>query len=107
MDPKSLAMAAKNLQAAKMFSLASCTMLWYDIILTFGDEVEKIWKQRFTGATVLWFINRYALPLGFIVITISFHDPSWSGATCNRYVLFPEGFKLVATTAIGGTAMCT
>ena len=62
--------------AAKMFSLASCgksvncnfihlidqnvwvsslsVMLFYDIVLTFGDEVEKIWKQRFTGATVLW-----------------------------------------------------
>lgn len=63
--------------AAKMFSLASCgegldmsktasalclkvyriaVMLFYDIAITFGDEVEKIWKQRFTGATVLWFM---------------------------------------------------
>lgn len=31
-------------------------MLFYDIAITFGDEVEKIWKQRFTGATVLWFM---------------------------------------------------
>ena len=31
-------------------------MLIYDIVITFGDEVEKIWKQPFTGATVLWFI---------------------------------------------------
>ena len=31
-------------------------MLFYDIAITFGDEVEKIWKQRFTGATVLWFL---------------------------------------------------
>lgn len=33
-------------------------MLFYDIAITFGDEVEKIWKQRFTGATVLWFLVR-------------------------------------------------
>ena len=31
-------------------------MLFYDIVITFPDEVEKIWKQRFTGATVLWFL---------------------------------------------------
>ena len=31
-------------------------MLFYDIVLTFGEEVEKVWKQRFTGVTVLWFL---------------------------------------------------
>lgn len=31
-------------------------MLFYDMTITFGDEVEKIWKQRFTGATLLWFM---------------------------------------------------
>ena len=33
-------------------------MLFYDITLTFGQEVERIWKKRFTGATILWFIVR-------------------------------------------------
>lgn len=33
-------------------------MLFFDIAITFGDEVERIWKRRFTGATVLWFIVR-------------------------------------------------
>ena len=71
-------------------------MLFYDIAITFGDEVERIWKQRFTGATVLWFLvssivsrirfvliladpaaslairvqNRYLSPLGYIVIIV-------------------------------------
>ena len=38
-------------------------MLFYDIVITFGDEVERIWKQRFTGATVLWFLVSANLPL--------------------------------------------
>lgn len=62
-------------QAAKMYSLAACgecspynavqteteiytvfpVMLFYDICLTFGDEVEKIWKRPFRGPTILWF----------------------------------------------------
>lgn len=30
----------------------------YDIVLTFSTEVEKIWRRRFTGVTVLWFLVR-------------------------------------------------
>ncbi|KAI0360819.1 hypothetical protein OH77DRAFT_727570 [Trametes cingulata] len=101
MSPAQLATAADHLMAAKMFSLASCVMLFYDIAITFGDEVEKIWKQRFTGATVLWFLNRYLSPLGYIVIIVSFHDPSWSKATCQRYVLYPEVLKIFTATAVG------
>ena len=60
------------------------------MFLTFGDEVEKIWKQPFTGATILWYLvrvpcffdktclipasagkNRYLTPLGYIVIIVS------------------------------------
>ena len=31
-------------------------MLFYDITITFGEEVEKIWLRPFTGATILWFL---------------------------------------------------
>ena len=31
-------------------------MLFYDMLITFGDEVEKVWKQRFSGATVLFLL---------------------------------------------------
>ncbi|KAH9896724.1 hypothetical protein C8Q73DRAFT_789048 [Cubamyces lactineus] len=99
--PEQLATTAEHLMAAKMYSLASCVMLFYDIAITFGDEVEKIWKQRFTGATVLWFLNRYLSPLGYIVVIVSFQDPGWSKATCQRYVLYPEVLKVFTATAVG------
>ncbi|KAI0325781.1 hypothetical protein GY45DRAFT_197631 [Cubamyces sp. BRFM 1775] len=99
--PAQLATTAEHLMAAKMYSLASCVMLFYDIAITFGDEVEKIWKQRFTGATVLWFLNRYLSPLGYIVVIVSFQDPGWSKATCQRYVLYPEVLKVFTATAVG------
>ena len=69
--------------------LVAAVMLFYDIAITFGDEVEKIWKRPFSGATVLWtlvrfpsrllmmwlivllfFKNRYLSPLGYIVIIV-------------------------------------
>jgi len=98
---ESLSTTAEHLLAAKLYSLASCVMLFYDIALTFGDEVEKIWKQRFTGATVLWFMNRYLSPLGYIVIIVSFNDPNWGKAACNHYVLYPEALKIVTASAVG------
>ncbi|KAF4582393.1 hypothetical protein EYR38_002513 [Pleurotus pulmonarius] len=65
-----LARTAGHLMAAKMFSLASCVMLFYDIFLTFSDEVEKVWRKKFTPVTFLWFMNRYLSPLGYIVIIV-------------------------------------
>ncbi|KAJ8481889.1 hypothetical protein ONZ45_g15158 [Pleurotus djamor] len=100
MDDATLALTATRLMAAKMFSLASCVVLFYDISLTFGDEVEKIWQKKFSPVTILWFMNRYLSPLGYIVIIVSFHDP-WPKSVCNRYVLFPEALKLFTALAIG------
>ncbi|THH31439.1 hypothetical protein EUX98_g2761 [Antrodiella citrinella] len=95
-----LATAAEHLTAAKMFSLASCVMLFYDIAITFGDEVEKIWKQRFTGATVLWCLVRDELVLRYIIVIVSFHS-SWPKSVCNRYVLYPEILKIFTACVIG------
>ncbi|KAF8338615.1 hypothetical protein F5887DRAFT_982075 [Amanita rubescens] len=84
----------------KMVSLSACVMLFYDIMLTFADEVELIWSRRFSFVSVLWYLNRYVTPLGYIIITVSFHDP-WSKSVCDRYVLFPEALKIITCFAIG------
>jgi len=95
--------------AVKMFSLGSAgqvfsrlysvwkaltsqeVMIYYDIMITFGEEVERIWMRKFSLVTVLFFLvrvplaslttpqrsnlkifskNRYMWPLAFIVVTI-------------------------------------
>ncbi|KAJ3552501.1 hypothetical protein NM688_g4120 [Phlebia brevispora] len=105
MTPAEYVETANHLMAAKIYSLAACVMLFYDIALTFGDEVEKIWKRRFTGATVLWFMNRYLNPLGYIVVIVSFHS-QWPTSVCNRYIQFPEILKTITDFAIGGLVGC-
>ncbi|TFK33632.1 hypothetical protein BDQ12DRAFT_766263 [Crucibulum laeve] len=77
-DSHALATAALHLRAAKYFQIASFVMLLYDHALTFSEEVERVWKQRITGASVLFLINRYATPLQFIVVIDAFHDPNWT-----------------------------
>ncbi|TFK21378.1 hypothetical protein FA15DRAFT_82543 [Coprinopsis marcescibilis] len=99
--PAELATIAFNLRAAKMFSLASCVMLFYDIGITVVDEVERIWMQpKYTLVTFLYAVNRYITPMGYVVIIVSFHQP-WPIDVCDRYILFPEAFKLVTSAAIG------
>ncbi|KAG6908513.1 hypothetical protein DXG01_004365 [Tephrocybe rancida] len=95
-----LAGTVNHLMAAKMFSLAACVMLFYDIAITMGDEIERIWMRPHTPMTVLWVLNRYVSPLGYIVIIVSFHQP-WSKTVCNRYVLYPEALKIVTSFTIG------
>lgn len=104
MDPQDfthLTDTAHKLMAAKMYSLASCVMLFYDIAITSADEVEIIWMQpKWTHMTLLWALNRYLSPLGFIVVILSFHM-HWATEVCDRYVLFPEGLKVVTALVIG------
>jgi len=100
LSPEQLVSMARDIMATKMFSLASCVMLFYDIMLTFGEEVERVWLKKFSHFTVLWFLNRYLSPLGYIVIIVSFND-SWSQDVCNRYVLYPEALKCVTAFIIG------
>ncbi|RDX44273.1 hypothetical protein OH76DRAFT_1487225 [Lentinus brumalis] len=35
----------------------------FDYLITFGQEVNLFWKRRFTGATLLFFVNRYVVLL--------------------------------------------
>jgi len=33
-------------------------MLFYDIAITFGQEVEVIWARKFSMVSLLWFLVR-------------------------------------------------
>ncbi|KAF8959372.1 hypothetical protein BDZ97DRAFT_1761410 [Flammula alnicola] len=67
-----------HLLAGKYFQLAAFVMLIYDHILTFPLEVDRIWRRKFSGATLLFLTNRYVTPLQFIIILDAFHDPRWT-----------------------------
>lgn len=95
----SLAQAAQHLRATKYFQIVGFVILVFDHILTFSEEVERIWKQKISGAAVLFLINRYFTPLQFIVIIDAFIDPIWTPSACSRFVPF-EGASTVAVIAV-------
>lgn len=41
------------------FEVASCVVLMYDWMITFKQEVELIWRQRWSLMTVLYLAARY------------------------------------------------
>ncbi|RPD75800.1 hypothetical protein L226DRAFT_570044 [Lentinus tigrinus ALCF2SS1-7] len=46
---------------------AAYTLIFFEHILTFGDEVEVFWKRKFTGATVMFLLNRYLILVSYIL----------------------------------------
>ncbi|RPD57300.1 hypothetical protein L227DRAFT_655695 [Lentinus tigrinus ALCF2SS1-6] len=48
---------------------ASLSLLVYEYAITFGREVDFFWRRKFTGASLLFFLNRY-FPL--VVNAVSF-----------------------------------
>ncbi|CAA7261274.1 unnamed protein product [Cyclocybe aegerita] len=94
-----LVTGAAHLLAGKYFQLAAFVMLAYDHFLTFPQEVERIWAMRFSGATLLFLLNRYVTPLQFIIIIHAFQDPIWSKKVCDNFVVF-EGASTVAMVAV-------
>ena len=52
-------------------------MLFYEHGITLGDEIDHIWKRRWTGATLLFMLNRYATLLKSILgfFTLFNYDP--------------------------------
>jgi len=73
---------------------AGFTILVYDHIITFSDEVEYIWKKRKGTIGWLFLFNRYVIPLGFIVNLFAYQWPNWSEKSCQTFVRY-EGVMTV------------
>ncbi|PPR07697.1 hypothetical protein CVT24_003195 [Panaeolus cyanescens] len=94
-----IAAAGQHLAAGKYFQGGAYAMLVYDHVLTLDEEVESIWKQKFSAATILFLLNRYGTLLSFIVVIDAFIDSRWTKADCDRFVIY-EGAQTIALVAI-------
>jgi hypothetical protein len=86
--PEPIAVAFAHLLGNYEFHTSNYALLVYDYMLTFGEEVEKMWSRPFTLPTLLFYINRYVTHFQFIIIQVAFHETTWSVSMCNRYVKF-------------------
>ncbi|KAJ7210673.1 hypothetical protein B0H12DRAFT_1242672 [Mycena haematopus] len=65
-------------------AFASLTILVWDHVITFSDEVEYIWKGKKGPIIYLFIFNRYFTPLGFVVNLFAYLSPTW---TFERFVI--------------------
>ncbi|KAI0783711.1 hypothetical protein C8Q75DRAFT_833280 [Abortiporus biennis] len=60
-----------RLQIENYCILASSVLLFFDTILTFPKEVQRIWRRRFTGATFIYALTRYVNVAERITLVVS------------------------------------
>ncbi|KAI0331800.1 hypothetical protein GY45DRAFT_1369766 [Cubamyces sp. BRFM 1775] len=51
--------------------VAGIALLAYDYLLTFSGEIQFVWSRKFSGATVVFVLNRYVTLFSKIVLPIS------------------------------------
>ncbi|KAI8974845.1 hypothetical protein BD414DRAFT_423925, partial [Trametes punicea] len=56
--------------------IASSVLLFADTFMTFTEEVQRIWNGRFTGATVVFLITRYAAVAERTTLLVSLFLPT-------------------------------
>lgn len=61
-------------------------LLWFDFALTLPDEYRRIWKRKFSGATVIYLLMRYVAVIEriFLVLEILVWNSS-NRVSCSRF----------------------
>jgi len=82
------------------YTLASITFLYYDHLITFPEEIRKIWKHRLSFLNILFIINRYTTCFGYIpIVYFTFHS-STATTTCAAYIHYPSVLSIITQTII-------
>ncbi|KAG1849755.1 hypothetical protein F4604DRAFT_89330 [Suillus subluteus] len=68
-SPRSLAPSSNRMTLVSNDPIAASVGVMYDWVLTFGREVELIWRQRWSLMTLLYLSVRYA-GMGYVVMTM-------------------------------------
>ncbi|KAF9002055.1 hypothetical protein BDQ17DRAFT_1357350 [Cyathus striatus] len=67
-----------NILSTKYYYVAASTLLLYDYILSFPQEITFVWQKRKTPATILFFLNRYISMAFCIIVLTSYFLPGWT-----------------------------
>jgi len=85
----------------RYMGFVSFTVLIWDHIITFDDEVEFVWKGSKGPLVYLFFLNRYLIPVGFIVNLVAYSLQSWPVETCRHYVRYEGSMTVIGIEVVG------
>jgi len=88
--------------ALHYYLLVSVVILCYDHVITFGQEVQLIWRQKFTFTTLLYVLNRYFTELAYIpTILFLFNSPHGPHMqACSSFAHYPGSVSVVSQAVI-------
>ncbi|RPD54965.1 hypothetical protein L226DRAFT_464333 [Lentinus tigrinus ALCF2SS1-7] len=64
----------ESADAAFLISCAATALVLYEHVITFGTEVQQVWKRNISGATILFILTRYMTLLNRIFVTIGLYS---------------------------------
>ncbi|KAH7881643.1 uncharacterized protein C8R40DRAFT_1079212 [Lentinula edodes] len=85
-----------KLRADSCLYLFAFTLLYYDHLLTFDDEVKFMWSRPNHISSRLFFLNRYFSFVGNIVILLSMFFAPSGQSSCHPWEEFQEFFHAFA-----------
>ena len=65
-----------------LLTRAYAALLWFDWALTFPTEYQRIWRRRFSGATIIYILTRYTALIDTIFSILETLDWSLDDAVC-------------------------
>ncbi|KAF9536769.1 hypothetical protein CPC08DRAFT_771451 [Agrocybe pediades] len=79
----------KNIQSARYSHVAGCSIIVYDQLITFGQEVNLIWLEDFSVGKVLFLTIRY-YALSLVVLDLYAFFPKAITNELRIYALYPN-----------------
>ncbi|KLO08906.1 hypothetical protein SCHPADRAFT_588002 [Schizopora paradoxa] len=79
----------------KYFYFSNAFLLFYDTVLCFGDDVQYIWKARWSAGKVLYIVARYFAFVDLTLLLIYSLDPSLSPSRCRIMYETSAWFQVV------------
>ncbi|EIW82647.1 hypothetical protein CONPUDRAFT_151712 [Coniophora puteana RWD-64-598 SS2] len=83
---------------------AGFSILVWDHMITFGDEVKLIWRQKKTFIVYIFLLNRYIVPLSFVVCFYAYLSPTFT-YTDHPSIVYLNGSILLAWVAVTAVAI--
>jgi hypothetical protein len=90
----------RNAVITKCVGVASFTALVWDHIITFSDEVEYVWKGAKGWGVYLFLVNRYLIPLSFMVNLWAYFRTDWSKQSCYNFVRYEGSMTMIGISIV-------
>jgi len=100
LDPQVVIDDFRGSLLTKYMGVASFTVLLWDHIITFSDEVEYIWRGRKGLPVYLFFLNRYLIPLSFIVNPWAYFRTSWTPESRGHFVRYEGSMTMIGISVV-------